>query len=99
MINGNVSSELILLWFASVHDDARSIQSRLCYYAHKKYKNGNSARRISTQRHIRPSICFDESDKLSSGIFGKLPKIATSNVIYSRMAMGGCIAAKFRMTI
>ena len=61
------------------------------------YKNGNSARRTFTQRHIRPFICYGGSDNSSSGISGKLPKIATSNVIFSRTA--DRIAAKFWMTI
>ena len=67
--------------------------SRLWFYAYKKYKNGNSARRTASQRHIRPSITQDGSDNFSSGISGKLPKIATSNVIFSRTA--DRIAAKF----
>ena len=71
--------------------------SRLWFYAYKKYKNGNSARRTATQRHIRPSICYGVSDNFSSGISGKLRKIATSNVIFSRTA--DRIAAKFCMTI
>ena len=46
MINGNVSSEFISLWFASVYGAASSIQnaSRHWFYAYKKYKNGNSTR-------------------------------------------------------
>ena len=71
--------------------------SRLWVYAYKKYKNGNSARRTASQRHIRPSICYGGSDNFSSGISGKLPKIATSNAIFSRTA--DRIAAKFCMTI
>ena len=71
--------------------------SRLWFYAYKKYKNGNSASRTALQRHIRPSITKDGSDNFSSGISGKLPKIATSNVIFSRAA--DRIAAKFCMTI
>ena len=71
--------------------------SRLWFYAYKKYKNGNSARRTVSQRHIRPSITHNGSDNFSLGISGKLPKIATSNIIFSRMA--DCIAAKFCMTI
>ena len=58
----------------------------LLFYAYKKYKNGNSARRTSSQRHIRPPICYGGSDNFSSGISGKLPKIATSNAIFSRTA-------------
>ena len=49
--------------------------SPLWFYAYKKYKNGNSARRTASQRHIRPSICYGGSDNFSSGISGKLPKI------------------------
>ena len=30
--------------------------SRLWFYAYKKYKNGNSARRTASQRHIRSPI-------------------------------------------
>ena len=72
--------------------------SRLWFYAYKKYKNGNSsARRTALQRHIRPSITQDGSDNFSSGISRKLPKIATSNVIFSRTV--NRIAAKFYMTI
>ena len=71
--------------------------SRLWFYADKKYKNGNSARCTSTQRHIRPSIYQGGSDKLNLGISGKLSKKATSNVIFSRTA--DSIAAKFCMTI
>ena len=87
MINGNVSSEFISLWFASVHVAASYISktaSRLWFYAYEKYKNGNSARRTASQRHIRSSICG--SDNFSSGISGKLPTIATSNAIFSRTA-------------
>ena len=71
--------------------------SSLWFYAYKKYKNGNSARRTSTQRHIRPAICSGGSDNFSSGLSGKVPKIATSNVIFSRTA--DRIAAKIFMTI
>ena len=100
MINGNVSSEFISLWFASVHRAASSIQN--CFsplvYAYKKYENSNSARRTASQRHIRSSLCYGGSDNFSSGISGKLPKIATnSNAIFSRTA--DLISAKFCMTI
>ena len=71
--------------------------SRLWFYAYKKYKNGNSARRTASQRHSRSSICYGGSDNFSSGIYGNLPKIATSNAIFSRTA--DRIAAKFSMTI
>ena len=71
--------------------------SRLWFYTYIKYKNGNSARHTATQRHIRPAICSGGSDNFSSGISGKLPKIATSNVIFSRTA--DRIAAKLCMTI
>ena len=71
--------------------------SRLCFYAYKKYKNGNSARRTALQLHIRPSITQNGNDNFSSGISGKLPIIATLNVIFSRTA--DRIAAKFCMTI
>ena len=70
--------------------------SRLWFYTYKKYKNDNSARRTALQRHIRPTITQNGSDNFSSGIFGKLPIIATSNVIFSRTDR---IAAKFCMTI
>ena len=70
--------------------------SRLWFYAYKKFKNGNSARRTASQRHIRPSICYSGSDNFSLGISGKLPKIATSNAIFSRTA--DRIDAKFCMT-
>ena len=93
MINGNVSLELISLLFASVYGAA----SRLWFYAYKKYKNGNSARRTYLQRHIRPPITQNGSDNISSGISGKLPKITTSYVIFSRTA--DRIGAKFCMTI
>ena len=49
--------------------------------------NGNSAR--STSTHIRPSICYGGSDIFSSEISGKLPKIETSNFIFSRTADRG----------
>ena len=71
--------------------------SRLCFYAYKKYKNSNSARRTASQPHIRPSICYGGSDNFSSGISGKLPKIATSNAIFSRTA--DRITTKFCMII
>ena len=71
--------------------------SRLCFFAYKKYKNGNSARRTSVQCHIRSAICFGGSDNFSLGISGKLPKIATSNVIFSRTV--DRIAAKLFTTI
>ena len=71
--------------------------SRLWFYAYKKYKNGNSARRTASKRHIRSAICSGGSDNFSSGISAKLPKIATSNVIFSRTA--DRTAAKFCMTI
>ena len=58
--------------------------SRLWFYAYKKYKNGYSTRRKYLQRHIRPSITQNGSDNFSSGISGKLPKIAASNVIFSK---------------
>ena len=69
----------------------------LWFYAYKKYKDGNSARRTVSQCHIRPSICYGGSDNFGSGISGKLPEIATSNAIFSRTADG--TAAKFCMTI
>ena len=71
--------------------------SRLWFYAYKKYKNGNSVRRTASKRHIRPAICSGGSDNFSSGISGKLPKIANSSVIFSRTA--DRIAAKLCMTI
>ena len=71
--------------------------SRLWFYAYKKYKNSNTARRTALQRHIRPLITQDGSDNFRSGISRKLQKIATSNVIFSRTA--DRIAAKFCMTI
>ena len=48
--------------------------SRLWFYGYKKYKNGNSARRTSTQHHIRPSICYGGIDNFCSEISGKLQK-------------------------
>ena len=48
--------------------------SRLWFYAYKKYKNGNSARHTSAQRHIRPAICSGRSDKFSSGTSRKLDR-------------------------
>ena len=63
----------------------------------QNYKNGISARRTYLQRHIRSSITQNGSDNFSSGISENLPKIATSNVIFSRTA--DCIAAEFCMTI
>ena len=71
--------------------------SCLCFYTYKKYKNGNSARRTYLQRHIQPSITQNGSDNFSFGTSRKLPKIATSNVIFSRKI--DRIAAKFCMTI
>ena len=64
IIDGNVSSEFISLWFVSVHGAARSIQNCVSplFYAYKKYKNGNSARPTASQRHIRSSICYGGSD-------------------------------------
>ena len=90
-------------WF---HDDLQVFKelhfrsktaSSLLFYACKKYKNGNSARRTSTQRHIRPPICYGGSDHFSSGISGQVPKIATSNIIFSRTTYH--IAAKYCKTI
>ena len=86
MRNGNVQSKLI-----------SQCSSRLWFYDYKKYKNGNSARQIATQRHTRPSICYGGCDNFSSEISGKLPKIATSNIIFSRTA--DRTAAKLCMTI
>ena len=40
--------------------------SRLLFYAYKKYKNGNSARRTVSQRHIRPSMTQNGSDNFKS---------------------------------
>ena len=71
--------------------------SPLWFYAYKKYKNGNSARRTYLQLPIRPSITQNGSDNFSSGISGNLQKIATSNIIFSRTA--DRIAVKFCMTI
>ena len=71
--------------------------SRLWFYAYKKYKNGNSARRTASQCHIRPSITKEGSDNFRSGISVKIPKIATSNAIFSRAA--DRIATKFCMII
>ena len=63
------------------------------------YKNGNSARVEDVQPHNVTSgrPCYSGSDNFSSGISGKLPKIATSNAIFSRMA--DRIAANFCMKI
>ena len=97
MINCNVSLELISLWFSSVCEVLSKTASGLWFYTYKKYKSGNSARRTLTQHHIRPPICYSGSDNFSSGISGKLPKIATSNVIFSKKA--DRIATKFCMTI
>ena len=71
--------------------------SRLGIYAYKTYKNGNSARRTATQRHIWPVIYSGRSDNFSLGISGKLPKITTLKVIFSTTT--DRIAAKFCMTI
>ena len=87
MINGNVSSD----WFYYDLQVCSKLQalpktvSCLWYYTYKKYKNGNSARRTSTQRHIRQSICHDRSDNFSSGISGKLPKIARKIFSWERL--------------
>ena len=100
MINGNVSSEFISLWLRVCNPELQVLSnpaSRLWFYAYKKYKNGNSVKRIALQRRIRPAICSGGSDNFSSGISWKLPKIATSNVIFSRTF--DRIAAKFCMTI
>ena len=48
--------------------------SGLWFYAYKKYKNGNSARRTSHQRHIQLPISYGGSDNFSSRISRKLPK-------------------------
>ena len=40
--------------------DLSKTASRLLFYAYKTYKNGNSARRTATQRHIRPSYATAE---------------------------------------
>ena len=69
----------------------------LWFYAYKKYKNGNSARRTYLQRHIWPPITQNGSDIFGSGISGKLPKIATSNANFLRTA--DRVAAKFCNTI
>ena len=66
--------------------------SRLWFNAYKKYKNGNYARHTYLQCHIRPPLTKYVSDNFSSGKSGKLLEIATSNVIFSRMA--NLIAAK-----
>ena len=99
MIDSNVSPEFISSWFAKLYGAASSIKnaSRLWFYAYKKYKNGNSSRRTASQRRIRPAICSSRSDNFSSGISGKLPKTAFSNVIISRTA--DRIAVKFCMKI
>ena len=72
---------------------------RLWFNANNKYKIGNSARRtaLHVQRHIRPSITQDGSEKFKFGDIRKTTKIATSNVIFSRTA--DRIAAIFCMTI
>ena len=67
--------------------------SCLWFYAYKKYKNSNSARRTCTQRHILPAICSGRSDNFSSGISGKLQKIANFKTFFLRMA--DRIAMKF----
>ena len=104
MINGNVSSESLLSllyhYYLRVFTELQVLSktaSLLWFYAYKKYKNGNFARRTASQRHIRPSIPQEGSDNFRSGISGKLPKIATSNLIFSRTA--DRIAAKFCITI
>ena len=51
----------------------------------KKYKNGNSARRTSKQRHIRLPIPYSGSDNFSSEI-SVLQKTSTSNIIFLRTA-------------
>ena len=85
------------LWVCTELQVLSKTASRLWFYAYKKYKNGNSARRTASRRHIRSSIPQEGSDNFRSGISWKLPKIATSNVIFLRTA--DCIAAKFCMTI
>ena len=71
--------------------------SRLWFYAYKKYKNGNSARRTASKRHIRPVICSGGSDNFSSGISGKIPKKQHQTSFFLRTA--DRIAAKFCTTI
>ena len=99
MINGNVSSEFISLWLRVCKElqVLSNPASRLWFYAYKKYKNGNSVKLTALQRRIRSAICSGGSDNFSSGISWKLPKIATSNVIFSRTF--DRIATKFCMTI
>ena len=88
MKNVNVSSELISLLFVSVYGAASSIQNCISplVLRLKKYKNGNSARRTYLQRQIRSPITQNGCDNFISGISGKLLKIATANVIFSRTA-------------
>ena len=85
------------LWVCTELQGLSKTASRLWFYAYKKYKNGNSARPTASQRHIRSSICYGGSDNFSSGISGKLHKIATLNAIFSSTAHR--IAATFCMTI
>ena len=77
MTKDNVSSELVALWFACVYEAASSIQNFASplVFRLKKYKNGNSARRSSTQRYIRSLICY--GDNFSLGISGNFQKLAT----------------------
>ena len=86
MINGNLSSELILLLFTSVYGAASSIQNCASSLVLRlqKCKNCISARRTYLQHHIRSPITQNGSDNFSSGKSGKWSKIATPNDIFSR---------------
>ena len=73
-------------------------KTRSCvwFFAYKKYKNGKSARCLFSTSHSAVHVSGG-SDNLSLEISRKLPKIATFNAIFSRMAYR--IVATFCMII
>ena len=97
MFHRNWFHYYMYLWLCTELQVLSKTASRLWFFAYKKIQERYSTRRTDLQRHIRSSITQHGSDNFCSGISGNLPKIATSNVIFSRTA--DRIAAKFCMTI
>ena len=89
------------IFFIMICECARSCK----FYPKLRLASGftlTKCKRTATLQDVQPHnvttyVCYGGSDNFSSGISGKLPKIATSNAIFSRTA--DRIAAKFCMAI
>ena len=99
IINGNVSSEYLSWWFASEYGATSSIQNCVSPLV-LRLQNAQEqyiCKTYSLTTSHPASHTLRRKWQFQFGNIQKIPKIATSNVLFSRMA--DRISAKFCMTI